>query len=398
MKSSPRNLILATLLSVVGTLHAAGSALRVTCEGSDVGAEVWINGKFRGECPVDLQVPAELLKLLVRKQVDDDREQLYRQDIRMGEDSIKKVEIKLSAPRLTAEAQKRVEERQAAERAEAQRREAIEQAQALQRQTAERAEAQRRETLAQSARAEFDAGLASGAIKASFRHCADCPEMVTIPPGIFEMGSNDGTESEKPVHSVNIKAFAIGKYEVTQGQWKAVMGNNPSHFSGFFTSCETCPVETISWNDIQGFIQKLNQKTGQQYRLPTEAEWEYACRGGRQQKYCGSDDVNAVAWSTENSAGKTQTVGQKAANGFGLHDMSGNVWEWVQDGSHGNYQGAPSDGGEWTAGADTRFRVLRGGSWDDNPANLRSAIRGRSTPDFRLKYSGFRLARTLFNP
>jgi len=121
----------------------------------------------------------------------------------------------------------------------------------------------------------------------TFRDCPDCPEMVIIPAGSFDMGSNNGEVNEKPVHRVTIaKPFAMGMTEVTQGQWKAVMGNNPSSFS----NCgDTCPVEQVSWNDVQGFLQKLNAKTGKQYRLPSEAEWEYACRAEGKQEYCGSD-------------------------------------------------------------------------------------------------------------
>ena len=417
MQSPLRFILIAALLSVVSTLHAADSGLRITCEGRDVGAEVWINGKFRGECPVDLKVPAGALKLLVRKQVDADREQVFQQDIRMGEDSIKKVEIQLPAPRLTAEGQKRVDERQAieqaqalqrqaAERAEAQRRaderQAIEQAQALQRQAAERAEraeAQRREALAESAlaeaRAEFDAALASGAIKASFRDCADCPEMVAIAPGSFEMGSSNGDKNEKPVHRVNIsRGFAIGKTEVTQAEWKSIMGDNPSHFNGFFNSCgDNCPVEQVSWNDVKVFIQKLNAKTGKQYRLPSEAEWEYACRAGGKHEYCGSDTVDSIAWYSGNSGQKTHPVAGKQANAFGLFDMSGNVWEWVEDSYHDSYAGAPNDGSAWQG--NNSLRVLRGGSWDFIPQYTRAADRIRDVPAGRNSLFGFRLARML---
>ncbi len=135
----------------------------------------------------------------------------------------------------------------------------------------------------------------------TFKDCPTCGEMVEIPAGSFDMGSNNGESDEKPVHRVTFsKPFAIGKTEVTQEQWYAVMGSDPSYFNG----CgDTCPVEQVSWNDAQTFIKKLNAKTGKQYRLPTEAEWEYACRAGSQLEYCGSDNADNVSWNTLNSGG-----------------------------------------------------------------------------------------------
>lgn len=222
------------------------------------------------------------------------------------------------------------------------------------------------------------------------KDCTACPEMVVLPAGRFDMGSNDGDGDEKPVHRVNIRSFLMGKTEVTQGQWKAVMGSNPSHFS----SCgDDCPVENVNWNDAQDYVRQLSQQTGKIYRLPSEAEWEYACRAGGRQRYCGSDDVDAVGWHGTNSGSKTHSVAGKQANAFRLHDMSGNVWEWVQDDYHDTYNGAPFDGSAWSSGGSRR--VLRGGSWYDNPGILRSAGRGRFSPVDRDFVDGFRLARTL---
>ena len=131
----------------------------------------------------------------------------------------------------------------------------------------------------------------------------------------------------------------MGRYEVTQAQWQAVMGNNPSNFKG----CDQCPVETVSWDDAQEFIRKLNaQNDGYKYRLPSEAEWEYACRAGTTGDYAGN--LDEMAWYGKNSGGKTHSVGQKQANGLGLYDMHGNVWEWVEDRYHHNYNRAPTDG------------------------------------------------------
>ncbi len=228
------------------------------------------------------------------------------------------------------------------------------------------------------------------------KDCADCPEMVTLPAGNFNMGSNNGDSDEKPAHKVSVAAFAMSKYEVTQGQWKAIMGSNPSELK----NCgDNCPVENVSWNDVQEFIRKLNAKTGKQYRLPSEAEWEYACRAGAQQEYCGSDNIDAVAWygayadPKGNSARTTNRVGQRQANAWGLYDMSGNVWEWVEDSYHDSYNGAPSDGSVWQG--DGAKRVLRGGSWDFDPQDARAANRRWNDPAYRFNVIGFRLARTL---
>ena len=213
-------------------------------------------------------------------------------------------------------------------------------------------------------------------------------KMIAIPAGSFQMGSNDGRDNEKPVHRVSLKAFKLGQHEVTQQQWQAVMGNNPSKFSG----CDDCPVEKVSWNDIQGFLKKLKQQTGQTFRLPSEAEWEYACRsGGKNQKYCGGNNESTLAWYDGNSSKKTHPVKQKQANGLGLYDMSGNVWEWTQDCWNGSYSGAPANGDAWQSG-DCAKRVLRGGAWILKPSTLRSASRNWTTAALRSYDLGFRLA------
>jgi formylglycine-generating enzyme required for sulfatase activity len=216
--------------------------------------------------------------------------------------------------------------------------------------------------------------------------------MVSIPAGSFEMGSKNGESDEKPVHTVTIsKPFEMGKYEVTQGQWKAVTGKNPSEYK----KCgDNCPVENVSWDDVQAFIKKLNGLTGKQYRLPTEAEWEYACRGGGTGKYCGGDDPGSVGWYDGNSGNKTHQVGQKKANGYGLFDMSGNVDEWVQDFYSDSYAGAPVDGSARNSHGGSE-RVLRGGSWLGSPQVARAVYRYNYDPALRLNSLGFRLARTL---
>jgi formylglycine-generating enzyme len=206
-------------------------------------------------------------------------------------------------------------------------------------------------------------------------------EMVDLPGGEFQMG---GTKNnEKPVHLVKVSPFSIGKYQVTQAQWQAVMGSNPSYFKG-----ETRPVEMVSWLDAQDFLKKI----GNGYRLPTEAEWEYAARGGTTTEYSFGDDKSMLgdsAWFSGNAGGETHPVGQKKPNPFGLFDMHGNVWEWVEDHWHKNYDGAPTDGSAWLTGNDKAQRVLRGGSWYSN--FLRSANRFNHGPDFRDGNLGFRV-------
>lgn len=212
-------------------------------------------------------------------------------------------------------------------------------------------------------------------------------EMIFVEGGTFQMGSRSGESDEKPVHSVTLSAFNMGKYEVTQAQWKAVMGNNPSNFSG----CDDCPVELVSRNDVQDFIQRLNAQTGKNYRLPTEAEWEFSARGGKSSKgftYSGLNDLNAVAWNNDNSGSKTHTVGGKQANELGIYDMSGNVWEWCSDwyGSYNDYSETNP-----TGASSGQYGVLRGGSWIDFALNCRSAIRNWNFPDYRDCSNGFRL-------
>jgi eukaryotic-like serine/threonine-protein kinase len=212
-------------------------------------------------------------------------------------------------------------------------------------------------------------------------------EMVLIPGGKFLMGSPKGTgyDSERPQHEVSVPAFYCGKYQVTQAQWQAVMGNNPSHFKGDLKR----PVETISWEEAQAFCKKLSTLTGKTYRLPSEAEWEYACRAGTTGDCTG--ELEAMAWYWENASGTTHPVGQKQANKFELYDMHGNVWEWCEDVWHKDYNGAPTDGSAWLSGGDASRRVLRGGSWINYGAIVRSANRNRVMPSVRNNNFGLRV-------
>jgi formylglycine-generating enzyme required for sulfatase activity/cupin superfamily acireductone dioxygenase involved in methionine salvage len=226
------------------------------------------------------------------------------------------------------------------------------------------------------------------------------PEMVTVQGGTFWMGSEEGEghNRERPTRQVTIADFEIGKYPVTQREWVAMMDKNPSHFKG-----DLLPVEQVSWHEIRQFIQKIQDKTGMAFRLPSEAEWEYAAGGGmegrdhngnRKHLYAGSNDLKSIGWFTDNSGRQTQIVGQLSPNELGLYDMSGNVWEWCQDKWHDTYLGAPTNGQAWESGS-SRIRVLRGGSWGNRASDCRVAYRYYNFPYGRVNLYGIRLARTL---
>ncbi|MBT5876438.1 MAG: formylglycine-generating enzyme family protein [Candidatus Latescibacteria bacterium] len=208
---------------------------------------------------------------------------------------------------------------------------------------------------------------------------------VMIPPGSFDMGSENGDADEQPVHTVHItKPFYLSKYELTQAQWKAIMGENPSHFKG-----DKLPVETISWDDVQVFLRRINQFEGRlTYRLPTEAEWEYAARAG------GAVDqkpaLNSVAWHAGNSRKKSHSVGQKRPNAWGLYDMYGNVWEWCRD-RIGAY---PSRTVTDPTGAQTGIRrVFRGGSWIVPADRIRTEEREGRLQGYYVHNIGLRLVK-----
>ena len=213
----------------------------------------------------------------------------------------------------------------------------------------------------------------------------DAPEMIVVPGGLYEREGG----------LFCIKPFAIGKTEVTQSQWYAVMKTNPSQFSSWLGGSGQLPVENVSWHDAQEYLAKLNQQTGAKFRLPSELEWEYACTsGGQAQTYCGGEAVNDLGWNQDNSNHETHPVASKTPNGLGLYDMSGNVWEWVQDCYHDSYQGVPADGSARESES-CKSRVLRGGSWYSFPSNLRSADRNGHSPGFRYNDYGFRLVQDL---
>jgi formylglycine-generating enzyme required for sulfatase activity len=199
--------------------------------------------------------------------------------------------------------------------------------------------------------------------------------MVLVPGGTFMMGCSPGdTEcdsDEKPAHSETVSLFYMDATEVTQAQYRQAMGTNPSHFSG----CENCPVESVDWNQARDYCSRVGK------RLPTEAEWEYAARGGTTGARYG--DLDAIAWYSKNSGSKTHPVGQKQPNAYGLYDMLGNVYEWTSDGWSDNYNASRS--------ADRR--VVRGGSWGSTPRTVRASGRGGGDPSNRFNYVGFRCSR-----
>jgi formylglycine-generating enzyme required for sulfatase activity len=217
--------------------------------------------------------------------------------------------------------------------------------------------------------------------------------MVSLPAGEFLMGSPDSDpdayQNEKPQHQVKLNSFAIGKYPVTQAQYQAVMGKNPSRFKNNPQN----PVEQVSWEDAQAFCKKLSQITGKTYRLPTEAEWEYACRAGTTTRFYFGDDANQLgdyAWYDGSSQKTTHPVGQKKPNAWGLYDMSGNVLEWCEDNWHNTYENAPRDGSAWLI-KDNDYYIVRGGSWFSNPDNCRSAYRDLNSRRDSSLNNGFRV-------
>jgi formylglycine-generating enzyme required for sulfatase activity len=216
-------------------------------------------------------------------------------------------------------------------------------------------------------------------------------ELVRIPGGEFIMGAAGGHMGEISPHRVTVGDFYLGKSEVTQAQWKEVMGNNPSNFA----DCGDCPVENVSWNDVQEFLHKASEMTGMKLRLPTEAEWEYAAgEGSVHKEWAGTQNMSSLghfAWYKNNSEGRTHPVGQKEANRFGLYDMSGNVSEWCFDWYDSEYyRKSPSDNPQGPSQG--KFRVIRGGSFSDAPPNLRVINRLANGSGVRFKDYGFRVA------
>jgi formylglycine-generating enzyme required for sulfatase activity len=291
--------------------------------------------------------------------------------------------------------------------------------------------------VAGASRAQAPAATAPPSSTREFRDCADCPEMVRLPGGTFQMGdvSGGGEANEKPAHSVTLGAFAIGKYEVTRGEYAAFIRDSGwatggdcytlnSAGNGYekqasatwrspgFSQSERDPVVCVSWEDAKAYVAWLSQKSGQRYRPLSESEWEYAARGGSPGKFwwgAGDNDhcgyANAAdqtgkqkfsSWTTSScNDGQLYTApaGTYRPNGFGLYDTAGNAWEWLEDCYADTYDLQPRNGAAYTSGT-CAFRVLRGGSWNYGPQGLRSAIRGRDAPSDRINNYGFRVARS----
>ena len=218
------------------------------------------------------------------------------------------------------------------------------------------------------------------------------PEMIWVDSSTFIMGAiaeqgNDCLYNEKPAHQVTVKDFMIGKYQITQAQWKSVLSKNPSHFKG-----DNLPVECVSWDDVQDFISKLNALKGRQYRLPTEAEWEFAARGGNRSKgykYSGGNNPDNVAWYYHNSKDKIHPVGKKSPNELGIYDMSGNVYEWCSDWC-GDYDSKPQTNPKGPTSGDCR--ISRGGCWLSGASYTRASLRYVELwPENLCAILGFRL-------
>ena len=217
-------------------------------------------------------------------------------------------------------------------------------------------------------------------------------KMIKVAGGTFTMGctseqGGDCDSDEKPAHQVTLSDYYIGQTEVTVGLWRAVMGNDPSYFK----KGDNYPVEYVSWNDCQDFIRKLNSLTGKNFSLPTEAQWEYAARGGNKSghyKYAGSYSIGNVAWYGDNSGGATHPVATKAPNELGIYDMSGNVWEWCKD-WYGSYSSSSQTNP--TGASSGSNRVLRGGSWNNRARHCRVSDRNYCSPDLRYSSDGLRL-------
>lgn len=312
------------------------------------------------------------------------------QDFRMPqEDKLLKVSLKgIRDKRLQKEAE---EERQRAEeearkRAEEEKRRE-EERRRVEEEAIKRAEEERRRQ--EEARRKAEEELRRATSDREFTVKGVTFKMIYVEGGTFQMGSDDSDayDHEKPIHSVSLSSYHIGETPVTQALWEAVMGNNPSLFKG-----DNLPVEKVSWDDCQEFIQKLNRLTGKTFRLLTEAEWEYAARGGKHHspyKYAGSNNINEVAWYDDNSGRETHPVKTKKPNALGIYDMSGNVREWCQDCFEHYSASAQTDPKGPTSGS---HRVLRGGSWNSGNSLCQVASRSLDTNGNRIINSGFRLA------
>ena len=371
-----------------------GSLLSVICGIDDIDSEVLVDDKPRGVCPINVQVNEGTVKLRVQKKVNAFSDRIFEQEIRVGDGVIKKVMVQLGVARLNAAGKQHKPEQ-------------------------------------------------SEVKQGAFKDCTDCPEMTVIPAGSFDMGSPDNEIGhgldEGPVHRVAVAPFAMGVYEVTRAQYAIFVGEtkydagtcwavnegggvedragrNSSEFmfrkDSSYSQFDTRPVSCVNWLDAQAYIQWLSNKIGKNYRLPTEAEWEYAARANTSTPYYWGNDVGhsnancsncSTKWDgslTPWEGAQSSPVGSFKPNAFGLYDMLGNVWEWTEDTYHANYKGAPIDGSAWIqkiSGNDRPVgRVIRGGSWKYSSHFMRAAYRMGNEEIKRYEHKvGFRLVRAL---
>jgi formylglycine-generating enzyme required for sulfatase activity len=243
---------------------------------------------------------------------------------------------------------------------------------------------------------------------AEFKDCANgCPTMIVVAPGKFIMGSPDNESDldagERPQHAVTItKPFAVSKFAATFEDWDACVAALACRRAPDSWGRGNMPVVDVSWSDAKQYVRWLSQSSGKEYRLPTEAEWEYAARAGATTRYFWGDDpgngnANCDGCGSRWDLQRTAPVGSFKPNAFGLYDMQGNVWQWVEDSWHPTYDGAPTDGSAWLVGGDPNYRVVRGGSWRNETALIRAAVRAKRHVNVRFDTLGFRAARTL-NP
>jgi formylglycine-generating enzyme required for sulfatase activity len=233
---------------------------------------------------------------------------------------------------------------------------------------------------------------------AEIRDCAACPTLVSLPAGSFMMGGNGGDPSEKPAHRVNIShPFAIGKTEVTVEQWNACVGDNACPKLSNASAAPNMPARDLSWDDTQAYVKWISARTGKKYRLPTEAEWEYAARGGSTSRYSWGEQMRPGMANCKDCGDPWQqdapaAVASFAANAYGLHDMNGSVWEWVSDCWHNNFKGAPADGSSWEESF-CNAHVIRGGSWREGASYMPVTTRFHYDTSVRHSQNGFRVAR-----
>jgi formylglycine-generating enzyme required for sulfatase activity len=341
----------------------AWSGLLLKCQPS--GAEVYIDDEFVGRCPSTFKLKSGTHVLRLRAPIDFKSEYFYEEEFSYSEGEDKRLKVVLKVRDTEDGARLRM-----------------------------MSDEFKRKEITELVRIQLRPGAKTGA---SFRECSDCPDMVIIPSGSFTMGS-PGSEPDRdfdegPLLRMSVEnPFALSRTEITQSQWRLMMGEDPPGLG--FKYCDECPVERVSWHDAQRYLSRLSAVTGQSYRLPSEVEWEYACRAGQKHRYCGGDRIDDLAWYIENSGGMTHPVSGKLPNGFGLQDMTGNVAEWLQDCGASEYGVLPVTGAAYEVEG-CKTRGIRGGSWSQTARFSRAANRFAVSPGIRYSHVGFRAARTL---